>query len=210
MTRVMASHSLLLLVALCGLLVPNSARAFSLVVIDPGHGGHNLGQSVGGVYEKWLALDLSFRLEKYLKKKRLRTVLTRRNDTFIPLDKRAEIAKRYRKNSIFVSIHFNGARSRTAHGLETFYYSRSGYDLAARVQRRMVAAVRGNNRGAKFARFHVLRNSPQPSILVECGFLTHAAERERCKSGRYRQALAEAIGKGILDYRSAVRSGHAR
>ena len=192
------------------LLVPARAGAFSTVVIDAGHGGYNLGQSVGGVYEKWLALDVSIRLERFLRAKGMKTVMTRRTDVFLGLEERVAIANRYARDSIFVSIHFNGARNTGAHGLETFYYNRGGYDLAARVHRRMVHALRGVDRGVKFGRYHVIRNTKQASILVEGGFLTNAAERKRCLTGAYRQAMAESIGRGILDYHAARRAGVAR
>lgn len=187
-----------------------AAGTFSTVVIDPGHGGHDLGQGVGGVYEKWLSLDVSIRLEKYLRAKGLKTVLTRRSDVYLGLSDRVAIADRYATDSIFVAVHFNGSSNTGAQGLETYYYNRGGYDLAARVHRQIVPALRGINRGVKFARFHVIKNTRQTSILVEGGFLTNAAERKRCLTGAYRQALAESIGRGIIDYRAARRAGVAR
>jgi len=199
----------LLVAFLLGWAAPASAN-FSTVVVDAGHGGHNLGQTVAGVHEKWLALDTSIRLERYLRANGLRTVMTRRGDYFVPLPERVTIANRYARNSVFVSVHYNGAANRGAAGLETFYYGRSGYDLAVRVQRQMVRAVRGNDRGVKFGRFHVIRHTKQPAILVECGFLTNDAERRRCTNGQYRQAIAEAIGRGIIEYRNDLRRGRAR
>ena len=190
--------------------VASAGGTFSTVVIDLGHGGHDLGQGVGGVYEKWLALDVSIRLEKYLRAKGIKTVLTRRADVYLALSDRVKIADGYAKDSIFVSVHFNGSRNTGAQGLETFYYNRGGYDLAARVHRQIVPALRGINRGVKFARYHVIKNTRQTSILVEGGFLTNASERKRCLTGAYRQALAESIGRGIIDYRAAKRAGTAR
>lgn len=202
----------ILLVALLGILQSHltAGGSFSTVVIDAGHGGHNLGQSVGGVYEKWLTLDVSNRLEKFLKAKGVKTVMTRRTDVFIGLADRVTTANKHARDSVFVSIHFNGSGNRDAHGLETFYNNRGGADLAARVHRRLVPALRGVDRGVKFARYHVLRNTQQSSILVEGGFLTNSAERKRCLTGAYRQAMAEAIGNGILDYRTARKAGKAR
>lgn len=206
----MRSLPSLLALLICFLLpVSAGARGFDTVVIDAGHGGHDLGQGVGGVYEKWMTLDTSLRLERYLRGRGLKTVMTRRSDVFLPLADRAALANRYR-NSVFVSVHFNGAKNTDAQGLETFYYNRSGYDLAARVHRRQAAALRGVDRGVKFARFHVLRNTQQASILVEGGFLTHAGERRKIATGTYRQALAEAVGQGILDYQAALKKGVAR
>ena len=65
------------------------AGAFRTVVIDPGHGGHDIGGHYGKVYEKHLALDTSMRLENYLKSSGYRTVMTRRSDAFISLSRRA-------------------------------------------------------------------------------------------------------------------------
>lgn len=201
-------HLALLLALLLPGLAP--AKGFSTVVIDAGHGGHNLGQAVGGVYEKWMALDVALRLERFLKAKGVKTVMTRRSDVFLGLDERAAIANRYSKDSVFVSVHFNGASNTGAVGLETFYYNRSGFDLASRVHRRNLAALRGVDRGVKFARFHVIRNTKQAGILVEGGFLTNTNERKKIATGPYRQSLAEAIGQGILDYQAALKKGVAR
>jgi len=174
------------------------------VVIDAGHGGFNLGQKNGKVYEKWLALDVSLRLDRYLKSKGVKTVLTRRGDNFISLSERVRIGNRYARRSVFVSVHFNGASNRNAAGLETFYHSSQSKALASAIQKQIVPAVRGKNRGVKYARFHVIRNSKQPAVLVECGFLTNEAEMRRCKTGSYRQAMAEAIGRGIIAHLKAI------
>ena len=168
------------------------------VVIDAGHGGFNIGQKNGKVYEKWLALDVALRLDRYLKSKGVKTVLTRRGDNFLSLSERVRIGNRYASRSLFVSVHFNGASNRSATGLETFYYSSKSKRLASAIQTRIVPAVRAKNRGVKYRGFHVIKYSKQPAVLVECGFLTNTGEMNRCKTGSYRQAIAEAIGRGIL------------
>jgi N-acetylmuramoyl-L-alanine amidase len=63
--------------------------------------------------------------------------------------------------------------------------------------------VRAVNRGVKFARFYVIRNTACPSILVECGFVSNAGERARMKSAWFRQALAEGMAEGIVRFRRA-------
>ena len=184
---------------------PGTVSAFDTVVIDPGHGGYNTGQGSAGVYEKWLTLDVSFRLERYLKSHGVKTILTRRNDAFVGLEDRDQVAARAGKDSIFVSVHFNGSSNSSANGLETYYYSRPGYELAAYIHRRIVPALKGANRGLKFGSYHVIRRAPVAAALVEGGFVTNPAERARMCTGPYRQALAEAIGLGILDYKKASR-----
>ncbi|MDQ6861787.1 MAG: N-acetylmuramoyl-L-alanine amidase, partial [Verrucomicrobiota bacterium] len=75
---------------------------FSTVVIDAGHGGMDAGgirQNI--IPEKNVALDVAKRVENTLRKSGLRTVMTRRDDRFIPLDTRVAIANSYR-DAIFL------------------------------------------------------------------------------------------------------------
>lgn len=181
---------------------PLQARSFRTVIIDPGHGGHDKGGQWGLVYEKHLALDTSVRLESELKKRGFRTVMTRRSDYFISLPERVRIASRY-SDSIFVSVHYNYTWKQQVSGLETFYYSGESRALASCVHSGMMSKVRVVNRGVKFARFYVIRNTHCPSVLVEGGFVSNTNERGRMKSAWFRQALAEGIADGIVRFRRA-------
>jgi N-acetylmuramoyl-L-alanine amidase len=181
-----------------------SAGSFDTVVIDAGHGGRDNGGSYGKVYEKWLALDTAIRVEKKLKAQGFRTVMTRRSDNFITLPGRAKIGNRF-PNSIFVSIHYNFTWKRDVSGLETFYCSSRSKPLAEAVQRGMLGEVKSVNRGAKYARYYVVRHA----ILVEGGFVSNSKERGRTKEGSYREAIANGIVKGISDYQSLRRGGKA-
>ena len=181
---------------------PAQARQFRTVVIDPGHGGHDKGGQWGLVYEKHLALDIATRLEGEVKKRGFRTVMTRRSDYFISLPERVRIASRY-SDAIFVSVHTNYTWKQGVSGLETFYHSPQSRSLASCVHSGMMSKVRAVNRGVKFARFYVIRNTTCPSILVEGGFVSNPNERSRMKSGWFRQALAEGIADGIARFRRA-------
>ncbi len=95
------------------------------IVIDPGHGGHDPG-AIGpsGLREKDVNLKIAKRLRQRLieegKSFGIENVyLTRSNDRFIPLEERTAIARK-RKADIFISIHCNGARTKKAHGIETY------------------------------------------------------------------------------------------
>jgi N-acetylmuramoyl-L-alanine amidase len=182
------------------------AGAFRTVVIDPGHGGHDLGGHYGKVYEKHLALDTSMRLEHYLKSAGYRTVMTRRSDNFISLSKRASIGNSY-SNSIFVSIHYNYTWKRDVSGLETFYYSSRSKSLATYIHGGMMRRARTGNRGVKFARYYVIRNAKNPAVLVECGFVSNYRERAKMKQASWRDSLARGIAEGIAKYQSARRGG---
>ncbi|MCS7083693.1 MAG: N-acetylmuramoyl-L-alanine amidase [Aquificaceae bacterium] len=87
-----------------------------LVVLDPGHGGHDPGAiGVNGLEEKDLVLTISKKLAELLKKDgRFKVVLTRESDVFIPLEERSKIALKNRAD-LFISIHADAAPERSPH-----------------------------------------------------------------------------------------------
>ncbi|MES2441082.1 MAG: N-acetylmuramoyl-L-alanine amidase [Verrucomicrobiota bacterium] len=191
----------LALAAVCALSNAASAANFRTVVIDAGHGGHDNGGQWGRVYEKHLALDTAYRLESKLKALGYQTVMTRRSDYFISLPQRVSTGNRYR-NAIFVSIHYNYTWKQDVSGLETFFSSEEGRRLAQYVQSSLIRRTRTVDRNAKYARFYVIRNSALPAILVEGGFVSNANERNRMKSGWFREMIAQGIVDGIQRYRA--------
>jgi N-acetylmuramoyl-L-alanine amidase/putative methionine-R-sulfoxide reductase with GAF domain len=94
------------------------------IVIDAGHGGWDLG-TVGkeGLLEKSLVLDVAQTLG-YLLESRLgsEVIFTRKDDNYIPLEQRAEIANRAQAD-LFISVHANYSSLATARGVETYYSS---------------------------------------------------------------------------------------
>ena len=192
----MPHHLLLLLSAV--VLMAGWAHGLT-VIIDPGHGGIDRGATSDRVMEKHLALDTSLRLKRYLEKRGIRCRLTRTRDSYPSLSGRVRIANRY-SNAVFVSIHYNSAPNRSAHGLETFYYSNKSRLLADYVHNHVLHKIRPRNRGVKWRGFYVVRRCRHPSILVEGGFLSNRGERDKCIQGAYRQKIAEGIGRGIILY----------
>jgi N-acetylmuramoyl-L-alanine amidase len=107
------------------------------VVLDPGHGGHDAGtHGPSGLTEKELVLDISQRLAALLQDRLgSEVVLTRTDDTYVPLEGRTRIANEA-KADLFLSIHANSSPVKSVTGVETYYLnfttSRSALDLAAR------------------------------------------------------------------------------
>jgi N-acetylmuramoyl-L-alanine amidase len=190
---------LLLALLLCH--APVWALSFSTVVIDAGHGGKDGGCVHNGLIEKKLCLDLALRLERLLKAKGLKVVMTRRTDTFVDLDDRAAIANRQR-NAIFVSIHFNATRDRSVSGMEVFYRSASGKAVASKILRSMDLNLKGRNRGVIYQDLKVLRATRATAVLVEGGYLSNKTDASRCATIAHREEMAKAIVKGILASRS--------
>lgn len=81
-----------------------------VVVIDPGHGGKDPGCLGASHNEKDVALAVALKLEKYIKEhlKDVTVILTRREDVFVELEDRAQIANKA-KADLFISIHCNAA-----------------------------------------------------------------------------------------------------
>ncbi|HET9360971.1 MAG TPA: N-acetylmuramoyl-L-alanine amidase, partial [Vicinamibacterales bacterium] len=109
----------------------NSSGGFSLsrqlglgvsrIVIDAGHGGHDPGAKTRSMTEAELVLDVALKLEQLLLKHGgFAVVMTRRDDSFIPLEERTAIANREGAD-LFLSIHANASTDTSARGIETYF-----------------------------------------------------------------------------------------
>jgi N-acetylmuramoyl-L-alanine amidase len=177
--------------------VKDTSRTFTGVVLDAGHGGHDSGTtSRYAGREKDAALDVVMRLRPKVAAAGFRTVLTRKNDTFIPLDTRASISNR-EHNVIFVSVHFNDTRRSQIRGTEVYYNSQCSAQIARNILNQIAAIPGASSRGIHTANFRVLRKAQYPAVLVECGYFSNPVEGRRCANGAYRELLAEAIARGI-------------
>jgi N-acetylmuramoyl-L-alanine amidase len=188
--------------------VPEGNRPSTTVVIDAGHGGFDRGGIPHQrVPESVMNLDVARRLKAVLTAYGYRVVMTRDSDVFIPLGTRVAIANSYR-DAIFVCVHFNAAPRGAASGIETYFYSSQSLPLASAIHYYVAGGAPTRNRGVRRRGFYVLRRTTIPSVLVECGFLTNAAEAQYAQSAAYQQKLAEEIARGVRE-RSLVASTSA-
>ena len=207
-----------------------SGKRISTIMLDPGHGGRDSGNRVGGRFfghsEKTYTLALAKELRDQLKKAGFSVLLTRTNDAFVDLTERPDLANRKRAD-LFVSLHFNATESGKAEvsGPETYCITPVGAAssnaqgeganygatpanlcekksllLAYSVQKALVKNLGAADRSVRRARFAVLRDAEMPAILVESGYMTHPAEGQRIFDAGYRKQIAAAIVKGILAY----------
>lgn len=103
------------------------------IVIDPGHGGKEVGAvGPGGLLEKDVTLAVARKLAASLSSKTgARIVLTREDDSVVSLDQRTALANQYNAD-LFLSIHINAAVVKGAKGSETYYLSLEASDELAR------------------------------------------------------------------------------
>ena len=184
------------------------------VCIDPGHGGYD-----GGAYgrdsktpEKELNLDVALRLRDLLDAQGAQVILTRETDTALAeagdQRKRRDLQARVdaaQGADLFLSIHMNEYHTRAESGPQVFY--RKG-----QADSRLLAGVMQNalNAGLSPARprtahtgdYYLLEHLSIPAVLVECGFLSNAAEEALLLTPEYRQRIAQALCDGITEYRA--------
>jgi N-acetylmuramoyl-L-alanine amidase len=112
---------------------PQKASAkIRTIVIDPGHGGKDPG-AIGqyGTKEKDVNLSIAFKLAQILHEKtNLQVILTRKEDEFIPLAERTQIAN-LKKADLFASIHCNSGLDKDAKGFEIYFLSERATDMEA-------------------------------------------------------------------------------
>jgi N-acetylmuramoyl-L-alanine amidase len=202
-----------------GTTTDDADNGIPVIVVDAGHGGHDRGASKNGLVEKDMTLDTALRVERLLQKRGFTVVMTRRDDRFLELFDRAQVANAQRR-ALFVSIHFNDNTTVSGEGVETYYASEkvapsgggwfqpkvepppadNGAAFAQLVQQAVIAKLGVTNRGTKGAPFAVVRHTRCPAILVEGGFINNPAEARKLKEPRYRELLATAIAEGVAAY----------
>jgi N-acetylmuramoyl-L-alanine amidase len=207
---------------------PIRTKENPVIVIDPGHGGTDIGaKSVyNGHTEKEYTLDWARRLQAILSTNGWTVWLTRTNDTFVPLTNRVAFAD-FHKADFFLSLHFNSVYpDAEAAGLQTYcltpvgmpsnetrgfkddwslMFTNNNFDTenvqyAARLHRAMLKANGHLDRGVQRARFiRVVREQDRPAVLMEGGFLSNLREARHIADPAYRERIAEALAEGLME-----------
>ena len=183
--------------------------AGKVVVIDPGHGGADLGVTGHDLTEAHVAEDLAARIEGRLAAVGVRAYLTRGRlaDDERPPDEdaRAQFANRTDADQV-VSLHVDGQANPQAQGMATFYYGSAdsgrgaapaqspvGQSFARLVQREVTARTDLLDCGTDAKTWDLLRRTRMPAVRVEVGYLTNAHDAARLSDPAFRDVVAEAI-----------------
>lgn len=182
-------------------LTPTNHLKNKTIVIDAGHGGYDVGAvSENDNYEKSFTLKTTSELSTILTMLGADVILTRNNDDFIRLMSRPLLANVYEADS-FISIHFNSfPESTSVDGIDTYYYSDFDKEFANIIQRELINATDANDRGIHHGNFQVIRQSLQPSLLLELGFMSNPEREQLLLSDSYQRKLAQGITTGLEKY----------
>ncbi|WP_220473370.1 N-acetylmuramoyl-L-alanine amidase family protein [Flagellimonas lutimaris] len=178
-----------------------------VIIIDPGHGGPDSG-AIGsnGILEKDVVLEIAkqcLQLNRRLFGDRLEIYLTRYTDTLVSLGTRTRLAKALGAD-VFVSIHCNQAPNDKAQGFEIFLFhdqiDQKSTVIAANLANQLQHRLGIHLRGIKHANFQVLRDTHGycPSLLLETGFISNAAEANYTKKKESQSAIALALLQSLI------------
>ncbi|MDX2180738.1 MAG: N-acetylmuramoyl-L-alanine amidase, partial [Bryobacteraceae bacterium] len=142
---------------------PKAAGERKVVVIDAGHGGDDTGAvAASGEEEKNVALAVTLKLRDALEKTgRYKVVLTRSDDTFIPLNERVNVA-RTNNASLFISIHADSIASNTSIVTGATIYTAS--DRASDLEAARFAAK--ENSADRFGKLNFSTKSPDVDKIL--------------------------------------------
>lgn len=201
-----------------------------VIVLDPGHGGHDHG-AVGpsGLAEKTVALNLARKLKETLAKD-YAVYVTRDGDYWLNIENRTAMANHHRAD-LFVSLHTGGSSHHKARGMAVFSYG-PGQGLALQevapvvvtgerlrpwdqvqwihrtkskflanlVHSHLLARLNPIDRGIHEAPCLVLRGADMPAILIEAGYVSHPEEEKELNDPDIITTVAEAVGEGIKEF----------
>ena len=181
-----------------------------VIVIDPGHGGHDSGTlSLNKIYkEKNVVLSIGYTyFRNYIDDENLKVYWTRKDDTFMTLYNRAAFAKKVDAD-LFVSIHMNSAPNSSAKGTEVYYSTRnnalqpnglSSYTMASMFLKNITSNLSMANRGVKSNVFVVTNMNTVPAVLIEYGFLSNSGDLAKFSRLDIQDKSAEILYNTIED-----------
>ena len=169
------------------------------IILDPGHGGSDVGAIRDDITEKEITLDVAKRVKNLLEKKGYIVEMTRETDETVSLQDRVAFSEE-KNPDIFVSIHVNSSEKPEIMGLETHYYRQESMSLAQSVHASLASNIKSKNRGLFKSKFYVINHTTAPAILVEIGFISNTDERAELISKKRKQATAKAIAEGVENY----------
>ncbi len=191
--------------ALAGEESGQAAAHIPTVYLDPGHGGSDEGCAREGVREKDLNLAIALLVRDQLEEQGYQVIMSRETDTYIAKETRVAQANRSGAD-IYISIHQNATEEGAGvNGMEVWYTEDSDRSdskrLAQLIRQQTLRSTGAKERELRSdADFYVTGNTSMPACLIETGFLSNAAEREKLGLAEYQQQIADGIAQGVSYY----------
>lgn len=196
-----------------------------VVVIDAGHGGEDGGAVADdGTVESKINLEIALKLREVFFLAGIDTVMTREEDISIysedaetlrekkvsDLHNRVELINGV-NDAILISIHQNSLpNAKSVHGAQVFYNdSEEGAFLSGTMQKNLNAVINGDENQKKEKQIdssvYLMSHIACPGILVECGFLSNAAETQLLKESSYQLKIALTVAASYLQHQFSIK-----
>ncbi len=189
------------------------AKTFAYtVVIDAGHGGFDGGMvsPYSDADENHLNLEYALTLKDILNSAGIGVVLTRKNLNGLysifaenrkkdDMQKRIKIIEKSGADAV-VSIHMNSFSLKSSRGAQVFFKQDdpSSQQLATNIQNVFFQTLPHARTQPKTGDYYILNESPIPSVIVECGFLTNREEEALLTDKSYMKKVCTALAYGII------------
>lgn len=181
----------------------NDPQYKGVVILDPGHGGYDVGANRGTLYEKDISLTTAKEIAKKLEEKNIKAILTRTTDTALHDDKITDLKMRadfsvQHKADYFVSIHVNSFdKSNDVTGFEVYTKNESSQPLASSIGTYIEKLNYSKNRGLQDGgTLAVLRDNTVPSVLIELGYIK-GKDFNYLNDNQKLAQIGDAIAEGI-------------
>ena len=180
-----------------------------MILVDAGHGGTDGGARAkdSGTWEKELNLQTALALKNLLEADGAAVIMTRETDVQYSENKRADLTARLDLAKeggadMVISVHMNEYRTRRESGPQVFY--RAGQEdsrlLAGCIQAALIETLNPQKKRAALAGDYFILSLNIPSVLVECGFISNAADEALLLTSDYREKVALAICQGVKEF----------
>jgi N-acetylmuramoyl-L-alanine amidase len=193
----------------------NTTAAKPCIVLDAGHGGSDPGKvGINDALEKDINLAIVYKLKTLFENKGYEVVLTRTDDKVLAEESSQNVKVEDLRNRVAliadtmpvmtICVHQNSFTDESVSGPQVFFFDQSaeGEAIAATLQESLNAVLEPETPRVSKSNndYYILKKTPTPTVIVECGFLSNAEEAAKLIDDAYQQKVARAIFQGACEY----------
>jgi len=191
-----------------------------IIVLDPGHGGDDMGTAHNGLVEKNITIDIARRLRALLVAQGWSVRMTRDSDIDpVTQANLAQMAADGRPNPtdraylqtrcdvandvnarLFISIHVNYSDSPAINGTTFYWYKPQDQQLATTLEHAVIPVAGTNDIGPRRDNSYVIHHTNMPAVLIETAFISNAHDAALLRSPAFLQNMATGIADGVKAY----------
>jgi len=176
-----------------------------VVVIDPGHGGNDLGSITStGINEKEITLAVAEEIKRQGAGTGIEFILTRDLDQNKTADERVALSKKF-SAVLFVSIHVNFDSDSLRSGIDLAFSGQNTFvsnskELAQQLlnELQQLSGVKANS--LKEADFYILTRNPVPAVTLDLGYMSNKSDLDFIQDPRNQAAVSKKIISAIVKY----------